>query len=508
MKRLSMAIATIMFVTFALFNNSESTQASSDKFKRSASAIPNRYIVVLNDEPVYGISTEVADLVPELAAEYRGKVDRVYASALRGYSVEMTEKEAIRLSNDPRVKYVEEDGVVEPSEVQTNATWGISRIDQRNWQYPLSADYEYNATGASVNVYVLDTGILTTHPDFGGRAFNAANTSGDNTRIEECNGHGTHVAGTIGSNTFGVAKAATLYSVRVFPCWGGSSVSNVASGIDWVSQHATFPAVANMSLGTSFSTALNSAVQTLLNRGVTVTVAAGNSNEDACGSSPGSVSGVLTVGATDNRDYKSNASNWGSCVDLFAPGVGIESTWNQMDVYPVFTMSGTSTASPHVAGAAALYLQANPSASPQQVNDALLRESTSGILTDIGGSSPNLFLFSGFVTPGGPVGPPACSGNEFNGSIFTAGANSYQSSKNGFGTRQGMMSGRLNVPENANFRLHLEKKASRGSFNVVASSTGGNSQETVEFRVRNGTYRWRIESLSGAGEYALCSVAP
>ena len=505
MKRSFLLCLAVMAVALACLGpqNTFVSSAKSDKFKRSASPVPDRYIVVFEDQ-TRGRSPDFVDAkINEIASEYRGNIDKRFAHAIEGFSVEMTEAEAQRLSEDSRVKYVEEDGFVEPQAIQTNATWGISRIDQRSWQYPLSTEYEYNATGAGVNVYVVDTGVLTTHPDFGGRALNGTNTSGDNTRIEDCNGHGTHVAGTIGSNTYGVAKDVRLYSVRVFPCWGGTAVSNVVSGLDWVMRQATVPSVVNMSLGGAASSSLDQAVQATINKGITVVAAAGNSNQNACSESPARVAGAITVGMTDQRDYRDWVSNYGPCVDLFAPGIIIESLWSEGQYG--YSMSGTSAAAPHAAGVAALYLSANPGASPADVSNALIANATRDILVDIGVGSPNLLLFSDF--PGGTEVPTSCSGTEFDGFIATTGSSSFQSSSAGFNARQGRISGALSVPENSSFRLHLEKKSSR-RFTTVASSSGGSSQQTVEVPVKKGTYRWRIESLVNSGNYSLCSIVP
>jgi len=488
--------------------------AKSDKFRRSERPIPNRYIVVLNETDANGVETRASERAIEHARGFSMRVEKVFESALKGYSVEMTAEDALALSSDPEISYIEEDSKVAPSSIQANATWGLSRIDQRAWTYPQDTNYEYALTGAGVNVYVIDTGVKVDHPDFGGRAANAANTSGDNTRIEDCNGHGTHVAGTVGSSTFGVAKGVNIHSVRVFPCWGNTPVSNVIAGIDWVVRHGVQPAVANLSLGTSYSRTLNDAVRSLITRGITATVAAGNDNRDACLDSPASLSEAITVGGTDNRDYKSYSSNFGRCVDIFAPGTGIESIWNQ-DQYPVFLMSGTSAAAPHAAGVAALYLQSAPTASPQQVRDAVIQNSTPDVVTQAGLGSPNLLLYSGFLGTGEvppPPPPPApdpnlCTGLGYTGTLDFGGAINYQSSSNGFSGSAGTYSGRLTLPSDATFVLSLEQKKGR-SWTVVASSPGTTASESLTFKGKSGTYRWRVRSVYGSGNYELCSVTP
>jgi len=501
----AIVIATVIAGSFVYSPSRVSAQ--KDKFRRAERPISNRYIVVLNDTDDFGSQTNAAAEAADHARGFSMRIGKIYESALKGYSAEMSESEARRLSDLAHVSYVEEDSEVAASSTQANATWGLSRIDQRTWSYPQDTNYDYSVDGSGVNVYVVDTGVKSDHPDFNGRAYDAANTSGDNTKIEQCNGHGTHVAGTIGSTTFGVAKGATIYSVRVFPCWGNTPLSDVIAGVDWVTRHSVLPAVANMSLGTGYSKALNDSVKALIARGVVVTVAAGNDNRDACLDSPGSLPEALTVGSTDNRDYKSNSSNFGRCVDIFAPGVGIESIWNQ-DQYPVFIMSGSSTAAPHAAGVAALYLQANPTASPAEVTAAITDNATNDLIVGAGTGSPNRLLYSAFASPAEPDPPPSgCMGGILRGILESPGANKYESSQNGFSASSGNFRGTLSLPEEATFVLSLEQKKGR-SWNTVASSPGTSSMESLTFKGKSGTYRWRVRSVYGIGDYALCSITP
>jgi subtilisin family serine protease len=303
----------------------------------------------------------------------------------------MSEAEAEALSLDFRVKYVEEDGVMQASATQSNPPWGLDRIDQRN--RPLSATYTYNWTGSGVRVYVIDTGIRTTHTQFGGRASNVFDAFGGNG--VDCNGHGTHVSGTVGGSTYGVAKSALLRGVRVLNCSGSGSTSGVIAGVDWVTSNHINPAVANMSLGGGASTTLDNAVNNLSNSGVAIAVAAGNSNVDACSSSPARAANAITVGSTTSTDARSSFSNFGTCVDLFAPGSSILSSWFSSDTATA-TLSGTSMASPHVAGVAALYKQANPSASAATIRNAIVNNATSGVISGAGTGSPNRLLYSLF----------------------------------------------------------------------------------------------------------------
>jgi subtilisin family serine protease len=274
---------------------------------------------------------------------------------------------------------------------QTNPPWGLDRIDQRN--LPLNATYNYNWTGSGVRAYIIDTGIRTSHTQFGGRASAVFDALGGNG--QDCNGHGTHVAGTVGGSTYGVAKSSLLRAVRVLDCNGSGSTSGVISGVDWVRQNFIAPAVANMSLGGGVSSALDTAVNNLSNAGVTIAVAAGNSNANACNSSPARAANAITTGATTTTDARASFSNFGTCVDIFAPGSGILSAWFSSNTATA-TLSGTSMASPHVAGVAALYKQAVPSASATTVRNAIVNNATTNKVTNAGTGSPNRLLYSLF----------------------------------------------------------------------------------------------------------------
>jgi len=363
------------------------------KLRKTANKIENNYIVVL-DEAVIGergrfsIAPYVAQ---ELAGTHRGQLKHVYQHALNGFAVQMTAEDAEALSLDFRVKYVEEDGVVTADATQSNPPWGLDRIDQRS--RPLNAIYTFNWTGSGVRAYVIDTGIRTTHTQFGGRASNVFDAFGGSGA--DCNGHGTHVAGTIGGSTYGVAKSALLRGVRVLDCNGSGSNSGVIAGVDWVRNNRINPAVANMSLGGGASSALDTAVNNLSNSGVAIAVAAGNSNANACNSSPARAANAITVGSTTTTDARSSFSNFGTCLDLFAPGSGILSSYSRSDTATA-TLSGTSMASPHVAGAAALYKQANPSASAATIRNALVNNATTNVVTNAGTGSPNRLLYTLF----------------------------------------------------------------------------------------------------------------
>jgi serine protease len=374
-------------------------------FVRALAPIANRYIVVLRDDAGFK-AMDVEATQRALVASYRADVVQSYRSALRGFVADMSEADALALAEDPMVAFVQEDGVVHASTTQSGATWGIDRIDQRT--LPLSGTYVYGNDGTGVSAYVIDTGIRTGHNELGGRAHAGFSAINDGNGSEDCNGHGTHVSGTIGGTTYGVAKNVQLYAVRVLDCSGSGSDSGVIAGVDWVTQHKQLPAVANMSLGGGSSPALDTAVRNSIAAGVVYAVAAGNDNLDACSGSPADVAEALTVGATGSSDARASYSDWGTCVDLFAPGSSIKSSWGTSNT-ATNTISGTSMATPHVAGAAALYLSANPSATPAQVATALTSNASPGV-GNRGTGSPDKLLYTGFIgggtTPPPPPPPP------------------------------------------------------------------------------------------------------
>ena len=479
--------------------------------RRESDPIPGQYIVVLDEQKVQAKSKSA---VRSIANELLGKSENVknlYATALTGFAAKnLSEARASSIETDSRVKYVEQDRTVHAVASQSPATWGLDRVDARTG---LDDEYTYEADGSGVNAYILDTGVNTSHNEFGNRASVGYDAIGDGQNGQDCNGHGTHVAGTVGGSTYGVAKDVNVIAVRVLDCQGGGSLSGVIDGIDWVTQNAQQPAVANMSLGGGDSQSLDDAVQNSIDSGVTYAVAAGNDDSDACNSSPAQVADALTVGSTTSNDARSSFSNFGSCVDIFAPGSDITSAWYTSDT-ATNTISGTSMASPHVAGAVALYLENNTSASPSDAFSKITNTATQDVISDVNGS-PNLLLYSLLESSdggdggdggdgddgddGGGDGAPCSNCSKYTGSLSGSGDSEIEPQGTyyaGNGTEVGYLRG----PSGADFDLYLYKWNGFG-WTQVASATTTDANEDISYNGSSGYYYWEVYSYSGSGSF-------
>jgi subtilisin family serine protease len=455
-----------------------------------ATAVADSYIVVFKDSAVG--RDAVSDNAERLVGRHGGAVARTYGAALRGFEVRVGAKAAARIAADPAVAYVEQNHTVTISGTQANPpSWGLDRIDQRN--LPLNNSYTYPNTASNVRAYVIDTGVLYGHNDFGGRAVSGFDAV-DGGSADDCNGHGTHVAGTVGGSAYGVAKGVQIVGVRVLNCQGSGTNAQVVAGIDWVTANAVKPAVANMSLGGGANSSIDTAVTNSINSGITYAVAAGNGDflgnrQDACNYSPARVASAITVGATQNNDAAASFSNFGTCVDILAPGVNITSAWYTGNT-ATNTISGTSMASPHVAGAAALVLSANPSWSPQQVRDSLVNSATPNVVTNVGTGTPNRLLY--VVNDGTPpvndfsVSVSPTSGSTAPGGSVTTTVNTATTN----GSAQSVSLSASGLPAGAT-----------ASFNPATVTSGGSSTLTISTSASTppGTYPVTVTGSAASG---------
>ncbi|MEO4206930.1 S8 family peptidase [Acinetobacter pittii] len=379
-----LAIA-LSHLTYAAPATTNSVLGSSE----AKGIIKNQYIVILNKD--VGSSNEFAQ---GIAKQHGGKVLQTYDAVLKGFAIYLPDVAGTAfieaMKKNPKVVSVENDTIMKiDATTQSNPDWGLDRIDQRN--LPLDSAYSYLQTGSDTTAYIVDTGILSTHQQFSGRVLSGYTAISDGNGISDCHGHGTHVAGTVGGSTYGVAKNVSLVPIRILGCDGSGASSNVIAGLDWILKNGKKPAVVNMSLGGEANTSLDSAVENLFNNGYVMVVAAGNSNTDACSSSPARVSKAITVAATDSTDTRASYSNYGSCVDIFAPGSQINSSWIGSNT-ATKVLNGTSMATPHVAGVVAEMLQSTPTATPQTISTNLLNQASSNVVKNPSGS-PNRLLY-------------------------------------------------------------------------------------------------------------------
>ena len=473
----------------------------------AGSVIDGQYVIIFrNDVP------DAPGLARKLASEEAGQLRHTYTHAVKGFSARLTAQAAQRLARNPRVAYVEEDQVVRASGTQSSPTWGLDRVDQR--ALPLSGSFTYTPTGAGVTVYIIDTGLRFDHSEFGGRAHAGFDAIADGRAGADCNGHGTHVGGTVGGATYGVAKGVKLVGVRVLDCEGSGTLSGVIAGLDWVTANASKPAVANMSLGGGISQALDDAVRRSIATGVAYAIAAGNENIDACAASPARVAEALTVGASTSSDARATYSNYGTCLDLFAPGSSVTSAW-YTGATATGTISGTSMAAPHVAGTAALYLEGNPTAAPGTVATAILSSATTGALAAVGTGSPNKLLFSPLTTAGADAGSgapsiaPCTSCTMFTGTLSGPGAaHTLPNGTHYYSATSGSHRAWLRGPAGTDFDLYLYKWNSYWGWMLVARAENATSEEQISYSGTAGYYRWQVRSYSGSGSYSFWMQKP
>ncbi|MDO7505752.1 S8 family peptidase [Acinetobacter baumannii] len=384
MSAICLSIAATHFV-YAASNVTNPVNDSS----QAKGIIKNQYIVILNKD-----AGPSKDFAQNIAKQHAGKVLQSYDTVLKGFAIYLPDTAGTAfieaMKKNPQVLSVESDTIVNiDATTQSNPDWGLDRIDQK--ALPLNSTYSYLQTGSGTTAYIVDTGILSSHQEFSGRVLSGYTAISDGNGTTDCNGHGTHVAGTVGGTTYGVAKNVNLVPIRILGCDGSGASSNVIAGLDWILKNGKKPAVVNMSLGGATSSSLDSAVENLYNNGYVMVVAAGNSNTDACTSSPARVSKAITVAATDNTDTRASYSNYGSCVDIFAPGSQINSSWTGSNTATKI-LNGTSMATPHVAGVVAEMLQSTPTASPQTISTNLLNQASSNVVKNPSGS-PNRLLY-------------------------------------------------------------------------------------------------------------------
>lgn len=447
--------------------------------------VQDRYIVILK-------SSSPA----EVAKAHGLKPERVYKNVLSGFSARVPATALKGLQNNPHVEKLEKDSVVSLSlpaaqGVQVGATWGLDRIDQK--ALPLDGNYNYNVNAANVTAYVVDSGINPDHVEFSGRAKIAWDAFGGDGR--DCNGHGTHVAGTIGSDKYGVAKGVNLVSLRALDCTGYGSWSGIISALDWIGGNASGPSVVNMSIGGGLSSSVNDAVTRLTQKNITVVVSAGNSNTDACNQSPAATPSAITVASSGSSDYRSSFSNWGNCVDIFAPGEGIRSTYYSSNTATA-SMSGTSMASPHVAGVVALYLAQYPTLAPSQVATVLKGSATQGVIMNAQSANSGLaFAFPDpTVDPGAAPAPaPVLVAPTAPGSL------SVSQSRSGINIFWG------DASDNED-GFELQRSTDGISFSSIARLAANSTSFNDKNFIGGYTYFYRVRAFNAAGNSTFSNV--
>ncbi len=489
------AVAALAFGTVSALPAGAAEPAPSGVIQNAGApgAVKGSYIVTLRESAADAGSTAGK----ALAAEYGAKIRKTYSAALNGYSVQLSEAQARKFAADPAVVSVVQNRVFTATATQPNPpSWGLDRIDQR--ALPANRSYTYPDTaGEGVTAYIIDTGVRITHSDFGGRASYGYDAIDNDNTAQDGNGHGTHVAGTVAGTAHGVAKKARIVGVRVLDNSGSGTTEQVVAGIDWVTRNAVKPAVANLSLGGGVDPALDTAVRNSIASGVTYAIAAGNDGANASNYSPARVTEAITVGSTTSTDARSSFSNYGTVLDIFAPGSSITSSWNTGDA-ATNTISGTSMATPHVAGAAALYLAANRTATPAQVSTALTTAATSGVVGSPGTGSPNRLLYVG----GTDTPPP---GKKFeNTADYTISDNATVESPVTVSGVTGNAPATLSVPVDIKHTyigdLRIDLVAPDGTvYNLKAYGSGGSADNVIttytvnaSSEVANGTWKLRV----------------
>ena len=380
MKRTLLVLLPLAAAACADTHGPVASAASAPVLSAASGGIAGAYIVVVRDGADPRSVAAVAGVSPR----------HLYGRVLNGFAADLNAGQLNALRHNPRVAYIEQDGVASIAATQNNATWGLDRTDQA--ALPLSGTYTYVTTASNVHAYVIDSGVRASHNEFGGRASQVFNAAGG--KNDDCNGHGTHVAGTVGGTLYGIAKQVRIYGIKVLGCSGSGTWSGVISGMDWVAANHQKPAVANMSLSGGSNASVNAAAVNLMNAGVYLAVAASNDGADACSYSPANAPGAMTVAASNSSDVRASWSNYGACVDLYAPGVGITSAWHKNNT-ATSTISGTSMASPHVAGVAALYKATFGDASQATISAWLTSTATPNAISGNPAGTPNLLLFKG-----------------------------------------------------------------------------------------------------------------